>query len=104
MNKLNFIFANNNNNNKNSNDNNWATVCKNDRWRKLQYYISKKNNTIVDFLSKKITENIFTTRFLKYSNYVDFYKKKLNIPINDLDEETNGNDLLQTMSNVVIPK
>jgi hypothetical protein len=75
---------------------------------KLQYYILKINNATVDFFSKKITLDIFISRFTKYSNYVDYYKKKLNVPMDYVDEQTNGNELLQKVSdgnnNNIIPK
>ena len=75
---------------------------------KLQYYILKINNATVDFFSKKITLDIFISRFTKYSNYVDYYKKKLNVLMDYVDEQTNGNELLQKVSdgnnNNIIPK
>jgi len=65
---------------------------------KLEYYTLKINNATIDFFSKKITPDIFISRFLKYSNYVDYYKKKLNVPLDYVDEQTNGNELLQKVS------
>lgn len=42
---------------------------------KLEYYTLKINKATVDLSSKKITPDIFISRFTKYSNYVDYYKK-----------------------------
>ena len=75
---------------------------------KLEYYTLKINNENVDLFLKKITPDIFISRFTKYSNYVDYYKKKLNVPMDYVDEQTNGNELLQKVSdgnnNNIIPK
>jgi hypothetical protein len=75
---------------------------------KLEYYTLKINNATIDFFSKKITLDIFISRFTKYSNYVDYYKKKLNVPLDYVDEQTNGNELLQKVSDGnndnIIPK
>jgi len=75
---------------------------------KLEYYTLKINNATIDFFSKKITLDIFISRFTKYSNYVDYYKKKLNVPLDYVDKQTNGNELLQKVSDgnndIIIPK
>ena len=75
---------------------------------KLEYYTLKINNATIDFFSKKITPDIFISRFTKYSNYVDYYKKKLNVPLDYVDKQTNGNELLQKVSDgnndIIIPK
>lgn len=64
--------------------------------KKLEYCEKIVRTLMNDISTKKITEEEFTKKFIEYCSYIEYYKKKLNMPvIIDENAQIDDDELLQ---------